>query len=93
MKIRIIEVKEITAKTTGNKFTAYKAVTKQGKKIDCRFTKSCDPSKIPTEPCFIVVDDDKANVDTFRQYPVLWVKEVKEILPFESNNNLSDFFD
>ena len=91
MKIKIIEVKEITAKQTGNKFTAYKAVTKQGKKIDCRFTK--EVSILPTEPCYIVVDDDKANVDTNRQYPVLWVKEVKEILPFESNNNLSDFFD
>ena len=91
MKIKIIEVKEITAKQTGNKFTAYKAVTKQGRKIDCRFTK--EVNLVPTEPCYIVVDDDKANVDTNRQYPVLWVKEVKEILPFESTNNLSDFFD
>ena len=91
MKIKIIEVKEITAKTTGNKFTAYKAVTKNGNKIDCRFTK--DVKNAPTEPCYIVVDEDKANVATNRQYPVLWVKEVKEILPFESTNNLSDFFE
>lgn len=93
MKIKIIEVKEITAKTTGNKFTAYKALTKAGNKIDCRFTKTVDANLIPTEPCFIVVDDDKANVATNRQYPVLWVNEIKEVLPFESKNNLSDFFE
>lgn len=93
MKIKIVEVKEVTAKTTGNKFMTYKAVTKTGNKIDCRFTKDVNPSLIPVEPCYIIVDDDKANVATNRQYPVLWVKEVKEILPFESHNNLSDFFD
>lgn len=93
MKIKIVEVKEITAKTTGNKFTAFKAVAKNGNKIDCRFTKEVDKNLIPTEPCYIVVDEDKANVATNRQYPVLWVKEVKEILPFESHNNLSDFFE
>ena len=92
-EIKIIEVKEITAKSTGNKFTVYKAVTKQGKKIDCRFTKTVKPELIPTEPCYIVVDDDCANVDTNRQYPVLWVSEIKEVKPFENRNNLSDFFD
>ena len=93
MRIKIIEVKEITAKSTGNKFTVYKAVTKQGKKIDCRFTKEVNKELIPTEPCYIVVDDEHANVDVNRQYPVLWVSEIKEIEPFENRNNLSDFFE
>ena len=92
MKIKIINVDEITTKT-GNKFMAFKAVTKEGKKIDCRFTRAVDPNMIPDQPCYIIVDDDKANVDTNRQYPVLWVKEVKSIEPFESRNNLTDFFE
>lgn len=92
MKIKIVNVDEITTKT-GTKFTAFKAVTKQGKKIDCRFTKAVNPDLIPDQPCYIVVNDDAANVDTNRQYPVLWVKEILAIEPFESRNNLSDFFE
>lgn len=91
MKIKIISVDEIKTKA-GTTFTAYKAVTKEGKKIDCRFTRAVDPAKLPDQPCYIIVDDNMANVDTNRQYPVLWVKEVKSIEPFESRNNLADFF-
>lgn len=92
MKIKIVNVDEITTKS-GTKFTAFKAVTKQGKKIDCRFTKAVNPDLIPDQPCYIVVNDDAANVDTNRQYPVLWVKEILAVEPFESRNNLSDFFE
>lgn len=92
MKIKIIEVNEVTTKS-GSTFTAFKAVKKDGKKIDCRFTRSVDPKKIPEQPCFINVDDNMANVDTSRQYPILWVKDIISVEPFESRNNLSDFFD
>ena len=92
MKIKIVSVDEITTKS-GTTFTAFKAVTKDGKKIDCRFTRNVDRSLIPQQPCYIVVDDSMANVDRNREYPVLWVKEVKAIEPFESRNNLSDFFE
>ena len=92
MKIKIVNVDEVKTKT-GNTFTAYKAVTKDGKKIDCRFTRSVPTEMQPDQPCYIEVEDGMANVDTHREYPVLWVKSVKAILPFESKNNLSDFFD
>ena len=91
-RIKIVNVDEITT-TNGTHFTAFKAVTKQGKKIDCRFTKAVDPAKIPDQPCYINVPDDKANVDTHREYPVLWVKEITNIELFESRNNLADFFE
>jgi len=91
MKIKIIEVNEITTKS-GSTFTAYKAVTKEGRKIDCRFTRAVDPKMLPQQPCYIVVDENMANVDTNRQYPVLWVKDIISVEPFESRNNLSDFF-
>lgn len=90
LKIRIVEVKPITTKD-GKKFTAYKALTKERKIIDCKFR--MDVENLPTEPCIIVVDSDKCNVSTNRQYPVLWVQEVKAIEPIERTTNSSDYFD
>lgn len=94
-KIKVIEVNEITA-NNGNKFTAYKTVNKDGRKMDLRFTKECIancPSFIPKEPCFIYVPSNMANVDQTRQYPVLWVKEVVAIELFERTSNLDEWFD
>lgn len=89
-KFKIIEVKEITTKD-GKKFKAYKTIGKGGRKLDVRFVMSC--SNVPTEPCTIVCDEDDCNVDTTRQYPILWVKDVKRLEAFERKNNLSEFFD
>lgn len=91
-KIRVIEVKEITT-TDGKKFTAYKTIGKGGRKMDLRFSRDCTPDMLPKEPCYIVVADDKANVDTTRIYPILWVKEVLAIEPIKRESNLAEFFD
>ena len=88
-EIKIIEVKEINA--NGKKFLAYKTIDKNGKKMDVRFTREC--LNKPTEACIITVDDNAANVDTNRQYPVLWIKSVLSSRPFERKNNLDEFFD
>lgn len=88
--IKIIEAKEITPKS-GAKFTAFKTVDKSGKKMDVKFIRDC--RNVPTEPCEIIVDDSQANVDTNRQYPCLWIKEVLEIKPLERKSNMADFFD
>ena len=90
-EIKIVEIKEIENKTTGRKFNAYKTVDKFGKKMDVRFTKTC--TKIPTETCVIVVEDEMCNVDSNRQYPILWVKEVVEIKPYVRTSNVGDYFD
>lgn len=89
-KFKIVEVNEITAKN-GNKFKAYKTIGKGGKKIDVRFVRDC--ANIPLEPCVIVVDDHDCNVDTTRQYPILWVKDIIRIEDFERKNNVAEFFD
>lgn len=88
IKIRVIEVKEITTKN-GNKFNAYKTVDKRGKKLDLRFTK--EVTLLPKKPCTIIVDDDKCNVSTNREYPVLWVQEVKRIEESQRKSNVSDY--
>ena len=91
-EFKVISVQEVTS-NNGNKFTAYKTIGKNGKKMDIRFTKSCDPTKLPTEPCIVVVEEANANVDTSRQYPVLWIKAIEELKPIERKNNIDDFFD
>lgn len=90
MKIKVIEVKKIKT-NDGKQFDAFKTIGKGGRKMDLRFVQGCN--NIPTEPCFIEVNDEDANVDTTRQYPILWVKNVQSIIPFERKNNLKDYFD
>ena len=89
INVKIIEVKVVTPKT-GAKFNAYKTVDKHGKTMDVKFTRDC--RNVPTEPCEIVVDDSMANVDTNRQYPCLWIKDVLEIKPLPRKSNMADFF-
>ena len=89
-KFKIIEVNEITTKD-GKKFKAYKTIGKGGRKMDVRFVRDCN--NVPTEPCVVVVNDENCNVDTTRQYPILWIKNVERIEGFEHKNNTSDYFD
>ena len=89
VKFKVISVEQIKTKD-GKKFNAYKTVGKGGRKMDLRFVKSC--TNIPTEPCTIVVDKEDANVDTTRQYPILWVKQVKRIEKTERKSNIDDWF-
>lgn len=89
-KFKIIEVNEITTKD-GKKFKAYKTIGKGGRKMDVRFVRDCN--NVPTEPCVVVVNEENCNVDTTRQYPILWIKTVERIEGFERKNNMSDYFD
>ena len=89
-KFKIIEVNEITTKD-GKKFKAYKTIGKGGRKMDVRFVRDCN--NVPTEPCVVVVNEENCNVDTTRQYPILWIKSVERIEGFERKNNTSDYFD
>ena len=89
-KFKIIEVNEVTTKD-GKKFKAYKTIGKGGRKMDVRFVRDC--KNVPTEPSVIVVDECNCNVDTTRQYPILWIKDVVCIEEFERKNNTSDYFD
>ena len=87
---KIIEVKEIVTKD-GKKFNAYKTLGKGGKKIDVRFVKDCN--NIPTEPCEIHVLAENCNVDSSRQYPILWIKQIESVTPIERKSNIGDYFD
>lgn len=88
-RFKVIEVKEITTKD-GKKFNAFKTLANGGRKMDIRFVRNAH--NIPTEPCIIVCNEEDCNVDTSRQYPILWIKDVIAIEPFTKKNNVSDFF-
>lgn len=88
-EFKIVEVRELESKT-GNKFTVYKVAASGGKKIDCKFTKAVKNG--PEKPCTIIVDEDNANVDTSRMYPVLWIKAIDGIRETVHRSNLSQFF-
>ena len=89
-KFKIIEVNEITTKD-GKKFKAYKTIGKGARKMDVRFVRDCN--NVPTEPCVVVVNEENCNVDTTRQYPILWIKSVERIEGLERKNNTSDYVD
>lgn len=89
LKIRVTEVKPIVT-AEGKKFTAYKVLTKDGRIMDCKFRQ--EVKNLPTEPCIMIVDSDKCNVSTNRQYPVLWVQEVKSIEDIVKESNSEAFF-
>ena len=74
--IKIIPSRHKTKDGT-KEFIAFKAVQKDGKLIDCRFTKAC--GAVPDDVCEIVVKDENANIDRNRLYPVLWVKKCESI--------------
>lgn len=76
-EIRII-VEEKETKDGSRKFTAFKAVMKDGSLMDARFTKGCN--NVPNKSCTIVVLPDNANVDKNKLYPTLWIKAVEEII-------------
>lgn len=89
-KFKIISVQEITTKD-GKKFNAYKTLANGGRKMDVRFVRDC--KILPKEPCVIIVKETDCNVDTTRQYPILWIKDVIRIEDFERKNNVAEYFD
>lgn len=90
LKIRIIEVKPVVTHD-GKKFTAYKVLTKDGRTMDCKFRQ--EVTNLPTEPCIMLVNSDKCNVATNRQYPVLWVQEVVGYEDIAKQSNSESFFE
>lgn len=90
-KIKVAKVREVVSKKTGAKFKAYQCVAKDGTLMDLKFQQAAH--NIPTEPCWIICDDEMVNVNTRTEYPTVWVKDVKRIEPLRSgSSNAGDYF-
>lgn len=88
-KIEII--KRVVTTKEGKSFDTFKAVQKNGKLIDCKFTK--DVKNLPDESCFMYVEEDKINIDKNKKYPTLWVKKVVKYEESISKETTLDEFD
>lgn len=65
----------------GKAFTAFKAVTKEHKLIDCKFRQKDSNGKnivMPSASCVMVIDASGLSLNRSGQYPVLWVREQPE---------------
>ena len=89
-KFKVVSVKEIKSKVSGQKFLAYQTLDQAGNRIDLKFRRAAQ--NVPTERCWIYVDEDKCNVSTKGEYPVLWVETVNRIEPLGSKSNLDEYF-
>lgn len=61
--------------TDGKKFNTYKATTKNGRLIDCKFRK--EVKNLPEKTCYAIICVDDMNVVRNTEYPVMWVKAVQ----------------
>lgn len=90
-EIKVIRVLEAKTKD-GETFPTFKTMIKDkqhNKLIDLRFTK--EVKNLPTERCIIRVADKKWNIDRSGLYPVCWVKEILEIVPFPDKEEENPF--
>lgn len=71
--------------TDGRKFKVYKTVTKNGRKIDCKFRK--EVTNVPSENSIISVYVNNMNMQKNSEFPVLWVSQIESIEPMAAKVN------
>ena len=75
----------------GREFTSYRAVQKDGKLMDCRFTR--DAGAVPDGVVSVEVQPGFFNVSYAKKYPCLWIKKVERfITKDEEVNSYDDLF-
>lgn len=72
-------VEEKTTADGSRKFNVYKSVTKNGRKIDVKFRKTC--KSVPTENSYITVKVDNMNMQKNTEFPILWINEIEKSEP------------
>lgn len=90
----ILFAEEKTAKETGNKFTAYKTVDKNGRFMTVKFRKEVKNAPQKEGKYWLKTDASNLSVDVNRQYPVLWVHAIDEIGDYvktTSSANVNDY--
>ena len=87
-EIKVVRIGEAENKD-GKKFSTYKTVIAGNKLMDLCFVRTV--KNTPEEPCIIVVEDGKWNIDRKSLYPRVWVKEIKEIKPLPRKEEENPF--
>lgn len=78
-----IKIKVSQKKTSdGRTFLTYRAVTKNGRLVDCKFRK--EVTNVPKEDCYITCPVDKMNMQRNSEFPCLWVAQIDKVEPIGS---------
>jgi len=81
----------------GKSFNTYKAVTKNGNLIDCKFRKVV--KNLPEKTCYAIIGVDNMNIDKSKEYPVMWVnavegyEDIAEVTAEKNKKVIDDYFD
>lgn len=81
-KVKIYVEEKTVSDGSGRKFKSYKAVTKNGVKVTCKFRK--EVKDVPTETCYLHVYDNRMNMQKNAEYPTLWISEIEKVEPITS---------
>lgn len=84
LKLRV-KVKKITTKD-GRSFDAYETVGKNGMRITVKFRK--EVKNLPLQDSYIIVPLDKVNYAKNTIYPTIWVHQVLEVIPTETEKQV-----
>lgn len=84
LKLRV-KVKRITTKD-GKTFDVYETVGKNGMRITVKFRK--EVKNLPEKDSFIVVSLDKMNYAKNTIYPTIWIHQVLEVIPAETEKQI-----
>lgn len=89
--IKTIEIigKQVESKT-GNKFVAYKAVMKDGAKIQCKFRQECGNPKFMRG--YIDVESTDCNISRSSDYPTLWISKFTNEREYQRKDEIADLF-
>lgn len=80
METKRIKIRVSPRKTSdGRTFLTFKAVTKNGRLMDCKFNK--DLPNIPKEDCWITVPVDQMRELTNSDYGGIYVNQIDKIEP------------
>ena len=86
-EVKVIKVYvEEKCTADGRKFNAYRTVTKNGRKITCKFRK--EVKDVPTEDALVTVKVDNMNMQKNSEYPCLWVSAIESWEPMKNGVNV-----
>ena len=86
LKLRV-KVKKITTKD-GRTFDAYETVGKNGMRITVKFRR--EVKNLPDKDSFIIVPIDKVNYARNTIYPTIWIHQVLEVIPTETEKQVDN---
>lgn len=72
----------------GKSFVAFKAISKDGKFLNCSFRKEVENAPKKVGMYEIKVRKNMINIDDNRLFPKVWIKEIAEISKLEESSKI-----